>query len=193
MEHPGLRGRSILVVENEFLIAMDITKALEDAGAHATMTTTARHALILIEHDGLAGAIMDHGLSDGDSSKVCARLKGRGIPYISYSGYDPVPGADPDASAHNQACEHGRVDERHGRVARRAGASVLMQSVHQMLSAGKPELTTMERAFQLAEASTCTTISDIKNRLRAEGYEGDQIDGRTLKRQLRALMKARHA
>ena len=61
------------------------------------MTTTARHALILIEHDGLAGAIMDHGLSDGDSTEVCARLKARGIPYISYSGYEPVPGADPDA------------------------------------------------------------------------------------------------
>ena len=67
-----------------------------------------------------------------------------------------------------------------------------MQSVHQMLlSARSHQLTTMERAFQLAEASTCATVSDIKNRLRAEGYEGDQIDGRTLKRQLRALMKAR--
>jgi DNA-binding response OmpR family regulator len=97
MEYPGLRGRSILVVENEFLIAIDIMRALEDAGANATMTTTVRHALILINHDGLAGAIMDHGLSDGDSTEVCARLKARGIPYISYSGYDPVPGADPDA------------------------------------------------------------------------------------------------
>ena len=97
MEHPGLRGRSILVVENELLIAMDIVQALESAGANATMTTTSRHALILIEHDGLAGAIMDHGLSDGDSTKVCARLKERGIPYISYSGYDPVPGAYPNA------------------------------------------------------------------------------------------------
>jgi DNA-binding response OmpR family regulator len=97
MEHPGLRGRSILVVENEFLIAMDIMRALEDARANATMTTTVRHALILINNDGLAGAIMDHGLSDGDSTEVCARLKARGIPYISYSGYDPVPGADPDA------------------------------------------------------------------------------------------------
>ena len=61
------------------------------------MTTTARHALILIEHDGLAGAIMDHGLTDGDSAQVCARLKERGIPYLSYSGYEPVPGASPDA------------------------------------------------------------------------------------------------
>ena len=72
MEHPALRGRSILVVENELLIAMDIAQALEQAGANATMTTTVRHALILIEHDGLAGAIMDHGLTDGDSTE-CAR------------------------------------------------------------------------------------------------------------------------
>ena len=36
-------------------------------------------------------------MSDGGSSKVCARLKERGIPYISYSGYEPVPGADPNA------------------------------------------------------------------------------------------------
>jgi DNA-binding response OmpR family regulator len=97
MEHPGLRGRSILVVENELLIAMDIAKALENAGANATMTTTARHAMILADHDGLAGAIMDHGLTDGDSTAVCARLKERGIPYISYSGYSSVVGADPDA------------------------------------------------------------------------------------------------
>ena len=76
---------------------MHIVGALEDAGANATMTTTARHAMILAEHDGLAGAIMDHGLTDGDSAAICARLKERGIPYISYSGYEPVAGADPDA------------------------------------------------------------------------------------------------
>jgi CheY-like chemotaxis protein len=95
MEHPGLRGLSILVVENELLIAMDIVNALESAGANTTMTTTARHAMILADHDGLAGAIMDHGLTDGDSTAVCARLKERGIPYISYSGYERVAGADP--------------------------------------------------------------------------------------------------
>ena len=62
-----------------------------------TTTTTVRHALILAEHDGLSAAIMDHALSDGDSTALCARLKERGIPYISYSGYRAVAGADPDA------------------------------------------------------------------------------------------------
>ena len=97
MEFPALRGRSILVVEDELLIGMDIRSALEEAGAHVTSTTTVRHALMLAADDGLAGAIMDHALADGDSTELCARLTARGIPYISYSGYDPVKGASPDA------------------------------------------------------------------------------------------------
>ena len=40
MEHPALRGRSILVVENELLIAMDIAQALESASRERPMTTT---------------------------------------------------------------------------------------------------------------------------------------------------------
>lgn len=97
MEFPALRGRSILVVEDEPLIGMDIRTALEQAGAHVTATTTVRHALILVEHDGLAAAIMDNALADGDSTELCARLKARDIPYVSYSGYDPVKGASADA------------------------------------------------------------------------------------------------
>ena len=97
MEHPALRGRSILVIEDEPLIGMDIRAALEETGALVTATTTVRHALILVEHDGLAGAIMDHALADGDSAELCARLEARGIPYVSYSGYDPVEGASLDA------------------------------------------------------------------------------------------------
>ena len=97
MEFPALRGRSILVVEDEVLIGMDIRNALEKAGAFVTSTTTVRHALILVNHDGLAGAIMDHALADGDSTELCARLTARGIPYVSYSGFDPVEGASPGA------------------------------------------------------------------------------------------------
>lgn len=77
MEFPALRGRSILVVEDEPLIGYEIRIALEEAGASVTSTTTVRHALILIENDGLAAAIMDHALADGDSTIVCARLKER--------------------------------------------------------------------------------------------------------------------
>lgn len=96
MEAASLNGRSILVVEDQPLIALDITQELEEAGATVTTTTTLKHALILVEHHGLSGAILDHGLGDEDSSKLCTRLKERGIPFILYSGF---PSVDGDSSA----------------------------------------------------------------------------------------------
>lgn len=68
-----------------------------------------------------------------------------------------------------------------------------MQSARSyVLGAMDRTITTVERAFQLAAASTCTSIEDIRKRLTAEGYGADQIEGRTLKGQLRAIIKARH-
>lgn len=71
---------------------MDISLAFEHTGAHMTTTNTLHHALLLVEHDGLAGAILDHALPDGDSSELCTRLKARGIPFMIYSGYEKVEG-----------------------------------------------------------------------------------------------------
>jgi len=93
MQRPSLDGRSILIVEDEPLIVMDITQQFEATGAALTTTNTLHHALILVEHDGLSGAILDHSLGDGNSSILCARLKERGIPYIIYSGHATVEGA----------------------------------------------------------------------------------------------------
>ena len=93
MQRPSLEGRSILVVEDQPLIVMDITQEFEATGAALTTTNTLKHALILVEHDGLSGAILDHALGDGDSSQLYARLKERGIPFIIYSGFDTVGGA----------------------------------------------------------------------------------------------------
>jgi DNA-binding response OmpR family regulator len=84
----SLTGRSILIVEDEPLIVMDITQALEDSGAELTTTNTLRHAMLLVEHDGLSAAILDHALGDGNSSLLYARLKERGIPFVIYSGFE---------------------------------------------------------------------------------------------------------
>jgi DNA-binding response OmpR family regulator len=92
VHHPILDGLTLLVVEDEPLIAMDIAMAFEDCGAHITSTNTLKHAVLLVEHDGLSGAILDHALPDGDSSILCARLKERGVPFRIYSGYEKVEG-----------------------------------------------------------------------------------------------------
>ena len=34
-----------------------------------------------------------------------------------------------------------------------------------------PNITTLERAFQLARSGQCSTLDDIKQRLKAEGYQ----------------------
>jgi DNA-binding response OmpR family regulator len=68
MQRPSLDGRSILIVEDEPLIALYITQAFEATGAALTTTNALHHALILVEHDGLSGAILDHALGNGDSS-----------------------------------------------------------------------------------------------------------------------------
>jgi DNA-binding response OmpR family regulator len=77
----SLTGHSILIVEDQPLIVMDITQALEDSGAELTTTNTLRHAMLLVEHDGLSAGILDHALDDGNSSLLYARLKERGIPW----------------------------------------------------------------------------------------------------------------
>ena len=49
MQRPSLEGRSILIVEDEPLIVMDITQAFEGTGAALTTTNALHHASILVE------------------------------------------------------------------------------------------------------------------------------------------------
>jgi hypothetical protein len=53
----------------------------------------------------------------------------------------------------------------------------------------QPNQTAIERAFELAKSGQYSTVNVIKNKLKAEGYAIDQVDGRALTAQLRALMK----
>lgn len=92
---PKLQGRSILIVEDEPLIALDIAQGFKDAGAEVVTSSTLKQAIILVEHDGLSAAILDHALTDGDSARLRARLTERDIPFVVYSGFEEaVIGAD---------------------------------------------------------------------------------------------------
>jgi DNA-binding response OmpR family regulator len=93
MESSTLSGRSILIAEDEPLIALDIAEAFKDAGAEVTVTSTLHHALVLVEHDGLSAAVLDHALHDGDSSPLCQRLDERKLPFVVYSGLGKLHGA----------------------------------------------------------------------------------------------------
>ena len=86
MQYPHLKDCTILVVEDEPLIVLDITMAFETAGAHMTSTNTLKHARLLVEHDGLSAVILDNALPDGNGGSLCTRLTELGIPFLMYSG-----------------------------------------------------------------------------------------------------------
>jgi DNA-binding response OmpR family regulator len=106
MSHPNLKDSTILVVEDEPLIVTDISMAFESAGAQLTTTNSVKQAKLLVEHDGLSAAILDHALTDGDSSSLCRRLAERGIPYLIYSGFKTIDGACKDAPHLSKPASH---------------------------------------------------------------------------------------
>jgi DNA-binding response OmpR family regulator len=83
----SLAGRTILIVEDEPLIALDVGIAFENAGAVLLSARSLAQAQRLVEHDDLSAAVMDFALSDGYADPICARLEARAIPYVLHSGY----------------------------------------------------------------------------------------------------------
>jgi len=93
MNSASLVGRSILVCEDEPLIALSIANAFADVGAQIVTARSFASALIAVENEVPAAVILDHALSDGESSQFRKRLKQRNIPYVLHSGYSNLDGA----------------------------------------------------------------------------------------------------
>jgi hypothetical protein len=66
---------------------------------------------------------------------------------------------------------------------------VILRGISQVGIALPMQKSTIERAFELARSGHCVRTSDIRLKLRAEGYDTLQIQGRGLLAQLRDLMK----
>jgi DNA-binding response OmpR family regulator len=86
-----LRDAIILVVEDEAVIALDLTYAIEDAGGIVIgLAASSIEALNLIDaaesaHVVISGAVLDCMLADRDSAPVVRRLHACGVPMVVYS------------------------------------------------------------------------------------------------------------
>jgi ActR/RegA family two-component response regulator len=89
----NLKGRWILVVEDEPLVALDIAGSLTKVGASVLSATTLQEGLRLAEYPQLSAAILDLRLGEHVSVALCTRLTERRIPFVIYSGYAEVPAA----------------------------------------------------------------------------------------------------
>ena len=56
-----------------------------------------------------------------------------------------------------------------------------------------PYKSSLERAFEMANAGECETVASVIKRLNKEGYDGNQVQGRTLVHHLSTLIKERTA
>ena len=85
-----LVGRSVLVLEDEPLIALGLKDAFEAEGASVHLASNPSGALSLVKSSTLSAAVLDFG-SEGDSSLALRRtLRAKGVPFLYYTGVDDL-------------------------------------------------------------------------------------------------------
>lgn len=102
----ALRGRSILVVEDDYMIAQDTVRTLAKAGATALGPVPAvadALRLLAADRNRVDAALLDVNVRDGAIWPVVDALLARGVPLVLATGYDAE--AIPQAYADLPRCE----------------------------------------------------------------------------------------
>ncbi|HZX79380.1 MAG TPA: response regulator [Lysobacter sp.] len=86
----SVAGLRLLLVEDEYLLAMYLSQALEDLGAEVIgPAASVDDALDLIEHaPAIDAAILDVNLGGQTSYPVADALASRDVPFVFASGYE---------------------------------------------------------------------------------------------------------
>ena len=83
-----LRGKVVLIVEDEFLLAEDLRCTVEQAGGTIIgPIADASQALAAAQEEKIDVALLDIGLRDQSASAVARALAYRLIPFILVTGY----------------------------------------------------------------------------------------------------------
>ena len=92
-----LTGRRVLVVEDEYFIADDITRALRKLGAEVIGPLPSRdQALDAFSAVGrIDAAVLDINLRGDDVYPVADVLRARGVPFVFATGYDAASIPEP--------------------------------------------------------------------------------------------------
>ena len=78
----------VLIVEDDYMIAMDTETLLADAGCEVVgIAGTVPEALRMIAEIGCDGVLLDVNLHHVSSEPVAVELRRRGIPFVVLSGY----------------------------------------------------------------------------------------------------------
>jgi DNA-binding NtrC family response regulator len=88
----SLDGLTLLVVEDEFLIALDAQRILEEAGAGTVLLANSIAAVrkLLIDGPRIDAAVLDLKLGEEDASPLMEEFAHRKIPFLVTTGLDPA-------------------------------------------------------------------------------------------------------
>jgi len=105
-----LAHKRVLVVEDDFLVAMDIVRALERAGAEVIGPAPAVDAALnALDQTAPDGAILDINLGGEMAFPVADALLARGVPFVFATGYDAQ--VIPSRFIHVKRCEKPMASE----------------------------------------------------------------------------------
>jgi DNA-binding response OmpR family regulator len=83
----ALAGARLLVVEDEFLLLLDLESTLLDAGAvRVAAARNVRDGLAAVEKGDLDAAILDLRLGEESATPVARALAAQGVPFMFYTG-----------------------------------------------------------------------------------------------------------
>ena len=92
----SLDAKTVLVIEDQFLIAIDTEQALRNAGAvDVRLASSVRDALEMLTSFVPDVVVLDFVLGDGTGSDVAKVLTERQVPFVFATGYGdnvPIPG-----------------------------------------------------------------------------------------------------
>jgi DNA-binding response OmpR family regulator len=92
--NPSLKGKRILIVEDEFVTAELLRSCVErEAGIPIGPASTGQSAIDLVSRERPHAALLDVSLLDGSSVQVAHQLEADGVPYAVLTGHsaDSLP------------------------------------------------------------------------------------------------------
>lgn len=93
----ALKGRRVLIVEDETLVAMELEVLLAEHGcAVVGPVPTVARALALLDRERPDAAILDLNLNGQKATPVAAALTALGVPFVLATGYGEAQSLQPE-------------------------------------------------------------------------------------------------
>ena len=109
-----LRGRGVLVVEDDYFVATEVQRTLERVGAHPIgPVATVDRAREFVGDDDVRAAILDINLRGLKVFDIADALVSNGVPFVFMTGYEPdvVPARFGDVPRYRKPCDGTTVVE----------------------------------------------------------------------------------